>query len=45
VNGLHLNVARQLLTVMRKMRERVWAAANVVGDHQETSFSEHGAEG
>jgi hypothetical protein len=29
VNGLHLNVARQLLTVMRKMRERVWAAANV----------------
>ena len=29
VNGLHRNVARQLLTVMRSMRERVWAAANV----------------
>jgi len=29
VNGLHCNVARQLLTVMRTMRERVWAAANV----------------
>jgi hypothetical protein len=29
VNALHLNVARQLLTVMRTMRERVWAAANV----------------
>jgi hypothetical protein len=29
VNGLHRNVARQLLMVMRSMRERVWAAANV----------------
>jgi Transposase DDE domain group 1 len=29
VNALHLNVARQLLTVMRTLRERVWAAANV----------------
>src|ERR1035441_213195 len=29
VNGLHRNVARQLLMVMRTMRERVWAAANV----------------
>ena len=29
VNGLHRNVARQILTVMRIMRERVWAAANV----------------
>ena len=29
VNALHLNVARQLLTIMRIMRERVWAAANV----------------
>ena len=29
VNGLHLNVARQILTIMRTMRERVWAAANV----------------
>jgi DDE family transposase len=29
VNGLHGNVARQLLTVMRSMRERVWAAAHV----------------
>ncbi len=29
VNGLHLNVARQMLTVMRILRERVWAAANV----------------
>src|SRR5713101_7414913 len=29
VNALHLNVARQLLTIMRSMRERVWAAANV----------------
>jgi hypothetical protein len=29
VNGLHRNIARQLLTVMRTMRERVWAAANV----------------
>ena len=29
VNGLHLNVARQILTVMRILRERVWAAANV----------------
>src|SRR6266481_8547613 len=29
VNALHLNVAWQLLTIMRIMRERVWAAANV----------------
>ncbi len=29
VNALHLNVARQMLTIMRTMRERVWAAANV----------------
>ena len=27
--SLHLNVARQLLTVQWRMRERVWAAANV----------------
>ncbi len=29
VNALHLNVARQILTIMRTLRERVWAAANV----------------
>ena len=29
VNALHLNVARQILTITRSMRERVWAAANV----------------
>ena len=29
MNALHLNVARQILTIMRIMRERVWAAANV----------------
>jgi hypothetical protein len=29
VNALHRNVARQILTVMRIMRERVWEAANV----------------
>ena len=29
VNALHLNVARQILTVTRITRERVWAAANV----------------
>src|SRR2546430_13218993 len=29
VNALHGNVARQLLMIMRVMRERVWAAANV----------------
>jgi hypothetical protein len=29
VNALHLNVARQILTIMRIRRERVWAAANV----------------
>src|SRR5438477_7901933 len=29
VNALHLNVARQILAVMRTMRERVWEAANV----------------
>jgi hypothetical protein len=29
VNALHRNVTRQILTVMRTMRERVWAAANV----------------
>src|SRR5881396_256354 len=29
VNALHRNVARQLLTIMRVMRERVWEAANV----------------
>src|ERR1700681_1241007 len=29
VNALHRNVARQILTVMRTMRERVWEAANV----------------
>src|ERR1019366_7531315 len=27
--SLHLGVARQLLTLQRRMRERVWAAANV----------------
>jgi hypothetical protein len=27
--SLHLNVARQLVEVQRRMRERVWAAANV----------------
>ena len=29
VNALHRNVARQILTVMRILRERVWEAANV----------------
>ena len=29
VNALHLNVARQILTIMRTLRERVWEAANV----------------
>src|SRR6266853_4107760 len=29
VNALHLNASRQMLTIMRIMRERVWAAANV----------------
>src|SRR6204780_4235316 len=29
INGLHLNVARQMLTIMGILRERVWAAANV----------------
>src|SRR5205809_2938798 len=29
VNALHLNVSRQILTIMRIMRERVWAASNV----------------
>jgi hypothetical protein len=29
VNALHRNVAAQILTVMRTMRERVWEAANV----------------
>ena len=29
VNALHLNVARQILVIMRTMRERVWAAAHV----------------
>jgi hypothetical protein len=29
VNALHRHVARQLLTIMRIMRERVWQAANV----------------
>ena len=29
VNALHLNVARQILTIMRTLRERVWAAAHV----------------
>jgi hypothetical protein len=29
VNALHLNVARQMLAIMRTMRERVWAAAHV----------------
>lgn len=29
VNALHLNVARQILTIMGTMRERVWEAANV----------------
>src|SRR5712671_7862693 len=29
VNALHRNIAGQLLNVMRNMRERVWAAANV----------------
>ena len=28
--SLHLNVAKQMLTVQRWMRERVWAAAPVV---------------
>src|ERR1022692_337833 len=29
INALHRNVARQILTVTRTMRERVWEAANV----------------
>jgi Transposase DDE domain group 1 len=29
VNALHRNVARQVLTIMRIMRERVWETANV----------------
>jgi hypothetical protein len=29
LNALHRNVARQILTVAQKMRERVWEAANV----------------
>jgi hypothetical protein len=29
VNALHLHVARQMLTIMRTLRERVWAAANI----------------
>jgi hypothetical protein len=29
VNALHCNVARQILTIMRIMRTRVWEAANV----------------
>src|SRR5712672_1178887 len=29
VNALHRNVAGQMLTIMRTMRERVWEAANV----------------
>jgi len=29
INGLHSNVARQLLIIMGTMRERVWQAANV----------------
>ena len=29
LNALHRHVARQMLTVMRILRERVWAAANV----------------
>ena len=29
VNGLHRNIAKQLLNIMRTMREQVWAAANV----------------
>jgi hypothetical protein len=29
VNALHRNVARQILTIMRIMRERVWESANV----------------
>jgi hypothetical protein len=29
VNALHRNVARQMLAIMRTMRERVWEAANV----------------
>jgi hypothetical protein len=29
VNALHRNVARQILTLMRILRERVWEAANV----------------
>src|SRR6516164_11381346 len=29
VNALHRNVARQILTVMRILRQRVWEAANV----------------
>jgi hypothetical protein len=29
VNALHRNVARQILTIMRTMRQRVWEAANV----------------
>ena len=29
INALHRHVARQILTIMRTMRERVWEAANV----------------
>jgi len=30
LDSLHLNVARQILTIQQRMRERVWAAANVL---------------
>jgi hypothetical protein len=43
VNGLHRNVARQLLNVMRTMRERVWAAANVQAGDRRHRYRHHGA--
>src|SRR5437667_4262073 len=43
VNGLHLHVARQILTIMRTLRERFWAAANVKLEVITDRHRHHGA--
>ena len=39
--SLHLNVAQQILSIQRQLRERVWAAAHVRLDHGDAGHRHH----
>ncbi|MGB7548493.1 MAG: hypothetical protein WBM14_12145 [Terracidiphilus sp.] len=43
LSSLHLGIARQLLTVRWRMRERVWAAANAATQFGHREHRHHGA--